>query len=126
MRSSCSRIPDLTKHPFEFRLLNVPSVVPLAIVFALAGIYVAIQDALEGAIPADNGVQPIAWDSLWIDGNNKRRRRSGRERSGGHLVDSRLAGRGFRLCRGADAWWNLARHQKLASKLTSWSSYWVP
>ena len=34
-------------------VLNVPSVLPLAIVFALAGIYVAIQDALEGAIPAD-------------------------------------------------------------------------
>jgi hypothetical protein len=33
--------------------LNAPSVLHLAIVFALAGIYIAIQDSLEGAIPAD-------------------------------------------------------------------------
>lgn len=34
-------------------VLNVPSIPQLAIVFSLAGIYIAIQDALEGAIPAD-------------------------------------------------------------------------
>lgn len=33
--------------------LNVPSISHLAIVFALAGIYIAVEDALEGAIPAD-------------------------------------------------------------------------
>jgi MFS family permease len=33
--------------------LNVPSVVQLAFIFALAGIYIAVEDALEGAIPAD-------------------------------------------------------------------------
>jgi MFS family permease len=32
---------------------NVPSIPQLAVVFALAGIYIAIEDALEGAIPAD-------------------------------------------------------------------------
>lgn len=33
--------------------LNISSLLPLAIVFAFAGIYIAIQDSLEGAIPAD-------------------------------------------------------------------------
>jgi sugar phosphate permease len=33
--------------------LNVPSISRLATVFSLAGIYIAVQDALEGAIPAD-------------------------------------------------------------------------
>ncbi len=33
--------------------LNDPSILRLAAVFACAGIYIAIQDALEGAIPAD-------------------------------------------------------------------------
>lgn len=33
--------------------LNAPSVTQLAVVFALAGIYIAVQDALEGAIPAE-------------------------------------------------------------------------
>jgi MFS family permease len=33
--------------------LNIPNISHLAILFALAGIYIAIQDSLEGAIPAD-------------------------------------------------------------------------
>ena len=33
--------------------VNDPSVIRLAVIFAFAGIYIAIQDALEGAIPAD-------------------------------------------------------------------------
>ena len=34
-------------------VLNIPSIFQLGIVFAFAGIYIAIEDALEGAIPAD-------------------------------------------------------------------------
>jgi MFS family permease len=33
--------------------LNDPSITRLAVVFSCAGVYIAIQDALEGAIPAD-------------------------------------------------------------------------